>query len=81
MDAGVSHVTYKPVRDGRAVVVDLDPGIVAGEAMASPEQTITGVWLNDRPTDYGNRQGHLAFGVLDDISASEMLRDLEGLLA
>jgi hypothetical protein len=81
MDSGVSHVSYKPVPDGRAVVVDLDPGIMAGEAMATPEQTITGVWLNDRPADYGNRQGNLTFGVLDDITASEMLRDIEGLLS
>lgn len=80
-DAGVSNVTYKPVRDGRAVVVDLDPGIIAGEAMEWPEQTITGVWLNDGPADYGNRQGNLPFGVLDEITASEMLRDIEGLLS
>jgi predicted DNA-binding WGR domain protein len=78
-DAGVSHVAYKLVPGGRAVVVDLDPGIIAGEAMEWPEQTITGVWLNDGPADWGNSQGNLAFGVLDDITASEMLRDLEGL--
>jgi hypothetical protein len=81
MDAGVSHVSFKPVRDGRAVVIDLDPGIIAGDAMEWPEQTITGVWLNDGPADYGNGQGNLPFSVLDDITASEMLRDLEGLLA
>ena len=80
-DAGVSNVTYKPVRDGRAVVVDLDPGIIAGDAMEWPEQTITGVWLNDGPADWGNSQGNLAFDVLDDITASEMLRDIEGLLS
>ncbi|MDP1805086.1 MAG: DUF4132 domain-containing protein, partial [Acidimicrobiales bacterium] len=80
-DAGVSNVTYKLVPGGRAVIVDLDPGIIAGDAMEWPEQTITGVWLNDGPADYGNSQGNLLFGVLDDITASEMLRDIEGLLA
>lgn len=78
-DAGVSRVACKPVRDGRALVIDLDPGIIAGDAMEWPEQTITGVWLNDGPADWGNAHGNLAFGVLDDITASEMLRDLEGL--
>jgi predicted DNA-binding WGR domain protein len=80
-DAGVSNLTYKPVRDGRAVVVDLDPGIIAGDAMEWPEQTIAGVWLNDGPADYGNSKGNFPFGVLDDITASEMLRDIEGLLS
>ncbi|HWI04048.1 MAG TPA: DUF4132 domain-containing protein, partial [Acidimicrobiales bacterium] len=80
-DAGVSGVVYKPVREGRAVIVDLDPGIIAGGAMEWPEQTITGVWLNDGPADWGKPEGNLSFGVLDDITASEMLRDLEGLLA
>lgn len=80
-DAGVSNVTYKLVRGGRAVVVDLDPGIIAGDAMEWPEQTITGVWLNDGPADWGTSQGNLPFGVLDEITASEMLRDLEGLVS
>lgn len=78
-DAGVSNVTYKPLPGGRAVIVDLDPGIIAGDAMEWPEQTIAGVWLNDGPADDGNTNGNLAFGVLDDITASELLRDLEGL--
>ncbi len=77
MDAGVSNVTYKVVPGGRAVIVDLDPGIIAGAAMDAPEQTIAGVWLNDGPADYGNSRGNLAFDLLDEITASELLRDLE----
>ena len=80
-DAGVSNVTYKLVGGGRAVIVDLDPGIIAGDAMEWPEQTITGVWLNDGPADWGTSEGNLPFGILDDITASEMLRDLEGLVS
>jgi hypothetical protein len=80
-DAGIIGVTYKPVRDGRAVVIDLDPGIIAGEAMEWPEQTITGVWLNDGPAECGSDAGKLAFGLLDEITASETLRDLEALVA
>lgn len=76
-DAGVSTVTYKLVPGGRAVIVDLDPGIIAGDAMEWPEQTIAGVWLNDGPADWANSAGNLAFGVLDEVTASEVLRDLE----
>ena len=79
LDAGVSQVTYKLVPGGRAVIVNLDPGIIAGDVMEWPEQTITGVWLNEGPADWANSQGNLPFGVLDDITASELLRDLEGL--
>ena len=80
-DAGVSHVTYKLVPGGRAVVIDLDPGIIAGDAMEWPEQTLAGVWLNDGPAEWGRPAGNLTFDELDEITASEMLRDLEGLRA
>jgi hypothetical protein len=80
-DAGIQGVTFKPVADGRSVVIDLDPGIIAGEAMEWPEQTITGVWLSDQATvEWGNPTGDLTFDRLDPITASEALRDLEGLV-
>ena len=79
--SGGSYTTYKHLPGGRAVIVDLDPGIIAGDTTAFPEQTIAGVWLNDGPAVYGNTAGNLAFDELDEISASEMLRDLEGLLS
>jgi len=78
-DAGIQVETYKPVAGGRAVVIDLDPGIIAGDAMEWAEQTIAGVWLNDGPADWGNAKGNLSFGLLDPITASEALRDIESL--
>jgi Domain of unknown function (DUF4132) len=80
-DAGIQGVTFKPVAEGRSAVIDLDPGIVAGEAMEWPEQTITGVWLSDQATvEWGNPTGDLTFDRLDPITASEVLRDVEGLV-
>ena len=78
-DNGASFVTCKLLPGGHAVVVDLAPGIIAGETMMFPEQTIGGVWLNDGPAVYDNPKGNLAFDSLDAITASEMLRDLESL--
>ena len=78
-DAGIQGVTYKAVGGGRSVVIDLDPGILAGEAMEWPEQTIAGVWLHQGVPDWGNSRGNLSFGLLDPITASEALRDIESL--
>ena len=76
-DAGIQHGTYKSIAGDRCVVIDLDPGIIAGSAMEWAEQKIAGVWLNNEPSaDWGNSTGVLPFGVLDAITASEMLRDL-----
>jgi len=80
-DAGIQGVTFKPVAEGRSVAIDLDPGIIAGEALEWPEQTITGVWLSDQATvEWGNPTGNLTFDRLDPITASEALRDLEALV-
>lgn len=80
-DAGIQGVTFKPVAGGHSVVIDLDPGIVAGEAMEWPEQTVTGVWLSDQATvEWGNPTGDLTFDRLDPITGSEVLRDLEALV-
>jgi hypothetical protein len=77
MDAGVQGWVYRVVPGGRAVVIDIDPGIVAGLATEFPEQKLDAVWLNDRPAgDWFGRDGRLAFGELDAVTASEILRDL-----
>lgn len=79
MDGGVSGVIHKSVAGGHVLVMDLDPGIIAGAAMEWKEQKITGVWISDGPVDWGNSAGNQPFSVLDDISASELIRDLEHL--
>lgn len=37
------------------------------------------MWLSDGPTEWGSSEGKLAFADLDDVSASELLRDIEHL--
>ena len=79
LDGGVTGVVQKPIGNGRFLVIDLDPGIIAGAAMEWKEQKITGVWISDGPVDYGNGSGNRLFAELDAISASELIRDLEHL--
>lgn len=79
MDGGVSSVVQKEIGGGRYAVMDLDPGLYAGAPMEWPEQQVGGVWLSDGPTEWGSTEGKLAFADLDDVSASELLRDIEHL--
>jgi hypothetical protein len=75
-DAGIQGWMERVVPGGRAVVVDLDPGIVVGMVTEFPEQRLDSVWLNDRPTGGWRPEGVLRFGELDPVTASEVLRDL-----
>jgi hypothetical protein len=66
----------RPVAGDRTVLVDLDPGITAGEDERSPAQTLVAIRL---VTDLGGQragQHALPFGDLDPVTASELLRDL-----
>jgi hypothetical protein len=76
-DNGVRTWITREVADGRAVVVDLDPGIPTGDPRHWPEQTITGVRLNDG-TELSRRieRAPLPFAALDPVTASEILTDL-----
>ncbi|SHF10996.1 DUF4132 domain-containing protein [Streptoalloteichus hindustanus] len=78
LDNGVEFWISRPVPGGRCVVIDLDPGITAGELEFFPEQRIARVWLNDEPTGNGNRPG-LRFAELDPVTASEVLAELTDL--
>lgn len=55
----------------------LDPGIPAGRIAEAPEQALREVVL-DRPR---GREDRLPFGNLDPVTFSELVRDVEGLLA
>jgi hypothetical protein len=81
-DAGIQIEAHRAAPGGRLVVVDLDPGIVVGEPQAWPVQRVRAVWITDGSPDVGARRGaRLRFGDLDDVTASEVLRDLEALTA
>jgi hypothetical protein len=79
MDGGVSAIVQKPVRGGAVAVIDLDPGIVVGSPMEWKQQRVTGVWLSAGLAEWPNPDGDRPFSVLDDIAASELVRDLEHL--
>ncbi len=81
-DAGIQGWIWRATPAGRAIVVDLDPGIPVGALDILPEQQIASIWINDGPAGgWRPRQPHRAFGDLDTVTASEMLRDLTEVLA
>ncbi|MFD6634996.1 DUF4132 domain-containing protein [Micromonospora chalcea] len=76
-DAGIQSWLEREVPGGRAVVIDLDPGIAVGIVDMFPDQKIEAIWVNDVP--YGawfQRGGKVRLGDLDDVTVSEVLRDL-----
>jgi hypothetical protein len=58
------------------VVLEIEPGIFAGAPVRQPEQTVRRVWVGDERVEQGES---LPFSVLDDVAASELLRDLDQL--
>jgi hypothetical protein len=80
-DAGVQGWIWRATPTGRAVVIDLNPGIPIGAHNYAPDQEITTIWLNDRPWgDWRPRQLTRTFAELDEVTAAEMLRDLHDIL-
>jgi predicted DNA-binding WGR domain protein len=76
-DAGITAVVYRPLHGGGCVVVDLDPGLIAGTPMEFPEQKLAGVWVSAQPSvDWGSSSGDRPLSVLDPVAASELIRDL-----
>ncbi|MFG2054642.1 DUF4132 domain-containing protein [Micromonospora sp. NPDC048930] len=76
-DAGVQGWLERELPGGRALVIDLDPGIAVGVVDMFPDQKLEAIWVNDRPEgEWYGRDGKVRFGDLDEITASEVLRDL-----
>ncbi|SNT64240.1 protein of unknown function [Asanoa hainanensis] len=81
-DAGVQSWFWRATPDRRAIVIDLDPGIAVGAPDILEEQTVTAVWINTRPDGDWLRPGLTeTFDTLDAVTVSEMLRDLNEVLA
>ncbi|HYC89750.1 MAG TPA: DUF4132 domain-containing protein [Thermoanaerobaculia bacterium] len=76
-DGGVSPWYLKPLPSGHEAQLALDPGIIAGMALEFNEQTLGEVTI-EKAGDWGG-QGVMAFGELDPIVFSEIVRDLEAL--
>lgn len=79
MDAGVECWILRPLADGGAVVVNLDPGIAVGIPHEFPEQKLTDIWVNDRRDGDWRPRGARVFGELDAVTASEVLAEFTAL--
>ena len=73
--------TYDKAADaGRTLELTLDPGIIVGMVDEYPEQTLGEVTLGRAQRAGWSQDGELsAFGTLDPIVASELIRDMERL--
>ncbi|UFS96978.1 DUF4132 domain-containing protein [Nocardia huaxiensis] len=81
-DGGVWAELVRPLGDGRSVVIDMDPGIYAGDAHDSPEQKIS---VRMAPTGHEyrlDRTEHTrTFAGIEAVTESELLRQLHQLVA
>ncbi|SDT74951.1 DUF4132 domain-containing protein [Actinoplanes derwentensis] len=78
-DAGVQSQIEFTVEPGREVVIAIKPGIAIGYLDMFPDQEVTEVFLHDGTGSRWwneNKRGHVNFGSLDPVTASEILRDL-----
>jgi hypothetical protein len=77
-DGGVRVWVLRVIPGGRAIVADIEPGIPVGMMIDEfPEQRFTKIWVNDHADGGWHRPADgLTFGVLDPVTASELLRDL-----
>ncbi|MGM1058652.1 DUF4132 domain-containing protein [Saccharothrix sp. Mg75] len=78
-DAGVECWITRPLADGGAVVVNLDPGIAVGIPHEFPEQQLTDIWVADAAGPDWRPRGGRTFGELDPVTASEVLAEFTAL--
>jgi len=77
-DSGGIWYFTKPLGASKMIEIHLDPGIIVGMVDEYPEQTLGDVQVG-KPSTWGEVQDPQAFGTLDAIAASELIRDLEAL--
>ncbi|GAA2374885.1 hypothetical protein Cme02nite_04240 [Catellatospora methionotrophica] len=76
-DAGHQGWMERDVPGNRIVMVDLDPGIAVGYIDMFPEQSLERIWVKGPGDGYWHDRSKTTFDVLDPVTASEILRDLE----
>ncbi|KWE97038.1 polymerase [Burkholderia ubonensis] len=77
-DAGCIWYFTKPLGAGKVIELSLDPGIIVGAVDMYPEQAL-GALQTGSPSNWGGVRKPDALSTLDEISASELIRDLEGM--
>lgn len=61
-------------------MIGLYPGIQVGWGEENDDQRLDAIWLGEEPTDLW-AAGHRRFAELDEVTASEVLTDLEVITA
>jgi predicted DNA-binding WGR domain protein len=79
-DGGGIWYFTKPLGPHKVIELHLDPGIIVGMVDEYPEQELGDVQVG-KPSSWGDMQEPEALSLLDDIAASELIRDLEALRA
>ncbi|WP_433474705.1 DUF4132 domain-containing protein [Spirillospora sp. CA-142024] len=79
MDNGTERWISRPVPGGLHVVIELDPGIQVGWGDSNDDQVLRTIWLADEPGDFlrWDTGSQHRFAELDEVTASEILADLE----
>ncbi|KWF15380.1 WGR and DUF4132 domain-containing protein [Burkholderia ubonensis] len=77
-DAGCIWYFTKPLGAGKVIELSLDPGIIVGAVDMYPEQAL-GALQTGSPSNWGGVREPDVLSTLDEISASELIRDLEGM--
>ena len=75
-DSGCIWTFEKPLGNNQVIELTLEPGIIVGMIDEYPEQTLGEITLGE-PQRWGYNQNLVKLGELDDIAASELIRDLE----
>ena len=78
-DGGVAGVYEKPLPDGRIARLELDPGVYAGGAAVTPEQTLGPCGIYPRAMSWHESE-RLPLARLSALAISELVRDLDYLL-
>ncbi|NTZ82346.1 DUF4132 domain-containing protein [Burkholderia metallica] len=77
-DGGCIWYFTKPLGGGKVIELSLDPGIIVGAVDMYPDQALGGLQTGS-PSNWGGVREPDALSMLDEISASELIRDLEGM--
>lgn len=77
-DGGCIWYFNKPLKGGRVIELQLDPGIIVGLVGEYAEQKLRHIQVG-KPSAWGDMQDPLLLSELDAIAASELIRDMEAL--
>jgi predicted DNA-binding WGR domain protein len=79
-DGGGIVEMYKPIRTGLIASLDFESGLNAGGMdYVDPEQTLRAITFAPDEPNWGTRQGLMELSSVDDVSLSEVIRDVESL--